>query len=84
MRAFRDPTRDELIREATRIAVDLGSEDPEFDAEHAAYWIAVEFHTGQWSNLYAALCASPYKPGLRESSPSNSLVWKALCKWMKV
>jgi hypothetical protein len=33
------------------------------DAEAAIYWFAVDYHGGQWSNLYAAQCASPYRPG---------------------
>lgn len=34
-----------------------------FDIETAAYYLASHFHGGQSSNLYSALCASPYSPG---------------------
>jgi len=36
----------------------------EFDVEAAIYWLASDYHGGQWSNLYAALCVSRYRPGL--------------------
>lgn len=34
-----------------------------FDIEEAAYWLAVHYHGGQWSNLYSLFSTSPYKPG---------------------
>lgn len=34
-----------------------------FDVEEAAYYLAVHWHGGGGSNLYAAQCASPFKPG---------------------
>jgi hypothetical protein len=37
-----------------------------FDIEDAAYWLAAHHHGGQASNLYAALSASPYRPGACE------------------
>ena len=33
-----------------------------FDIEEAVYWFAHDWHGDQSSNLYAALCASPYTP----------------------
>lgn len=34
------------------------------DIEEAIYWFASDYHGGMWSNLYKALCASPYKPSI--------------------
>lgn len=72
-----DPTRDELLAqlhielgerndgccqgEAGCYDADCGG--CELDVEAAAYWLASDYHGGQSSNLYAALCASPFRPG---------------------
>ena len=56
---MQDPTRDAMLGLLAR-------ELPYADAwtkEPAIYWFAAEYHGGQGSNLYAALCASPYTPG---------------------
>lgn len=70
-----DPTRSELIAfiEAAYPAITCGEvvcegDCPDgcgcrFDIEEAAYWAAVHCHGGQGSNLYVAICASPYNPG---------------------
>jgi len=70
-----DPTRGELIAfiEAAYPVITCGETVCEgdcpdgcgcrFEVEEAAYWAAVHCHGGQGSNLYTALCASPYSPG---------------------
>ena len=57
-----DPTREELLEQLRR----LDPEADEFQVEFAAYYLAAHYHAGQWSNLYRALSASPYKPGASE------------------
>ena len=57
-----DATRDEMVTFCDAIAVDATSD--EFDYEEAIYWFASEYHGGQWTNLYAALCASPFRPSI--------------------
>jgi len=79
-----DPTRAELIAhiEAAYPVVTCGesphSEDAcpdgcpcRFEIEEAAYWAAVHCHGGQWSDLYAALCASPFDPGMVGDLPDD-------------
>jgi len=56
-----DPTRDEM-REYLN-STPFIHECDEFDIEESIYWFASDYHGGQWSNLYAALCASDYSPG---------------------
>jgi hypothetical protein len=58
---MRDPTRNEML---TFLAGFYPGEADQFDREAAIYWFANDWHGGQWSNLYAALCASMYRPGL--------------------
>jgi hypothetical protein len=41
------------------------------EVEVAVYWIAVHWHGGQWSELYALQCASPYSPGMGEDGPEE-------------
>jgi hypothetical protein len=66
-RRFTDPTRAEMLRELTRAYrwTREGQNDNgwKFDVEEAVYHFASQYHGGQWSNLYSALCASPYRPG---------------------
>lgn len=59
------------------------------DGEHASievaiYWYALLNHGGQASNLYAALCASEYKPGpitkMDSEGPVVAEFYKQLCK----
>lgn len=69
-----DPTREELLTYLTLCAGPFDDGDGlNFDAEQAAYWLACDFHGGQASNLYAALCASPYRPGLIENGPDGEI-----------
>ncbi len=58
-----DPTRQEML---AFLAEQFGKDAEEIDIEAAIHWFAVKWHSGQWSNLYAASYASPYKPGLME------------------
>jgi len=57
-----DPTRDEMLTHLVN-NVPGADEASEFDREGAIYWFANDWHTGQGSNLYAALCASKFSPG---------------------
>ena len=43
----------------------------EFDREAAIFWFADRYHSGQSSNLYAALSASDYTPGRSEYGPEE-------------
>jgi len=40
----------------------------EDEAHVAIYWFLHDFHQGQWSKEYRALCSSPYKPGACRNS----------------
>jgi hypothetical protein len=62
-----DPTRDEMLEYLC--AQPFAGEADDFDREQAIYWFAAHYHGGQWSNLYAALCASEYSPGNLECEP---------------
>lgn len=64
-----DPTRDEMLAYLSSIAA---SSFDDVDIEAAIYWFAANWHSGQWSNLYAALSASPYHPGLCERGPDDT------------
>lgn len=55
-----------------------GEEDVRFDIEEAIYWFANDWHGGQWSNLYAALCNSEYTPSQLSRHASNPLFYDAL------
>jgi hypothetical protein len=50
----------------------------EFDREQAIYWFASDYHGGQWSNLYAALCESQYQPSPIERCPDGEDCYQAL------
>lgn len=58
MKPGNDPTRAEMLAALERF--DHAAE--RFEVEAAIYWLACDYHGGQWSNLYAALCASPFRP----------------------
>jgi hypothetical protein len=58
-----DPTIDEMRETLT----DLVPYADEFTTEAAIYWFASDYHSGQGSDLYKALCASPYTPGALEA-----------------
>lgn len=58
---MQDPTATEM-REFLA-ALPFADEADEFDREEAIYWFANDYHGGQSSDLYRALCNSPYSPG---------------------
>ena len=60
---MKDPTREELLEAIAPELACLGSEAEQFDIEEAIYWIASDYHNGQWSNLYSLLSNSAYHPG---------------------
>jgi hypothetical protein len=65
-----DPTIEEMRRAL--------SEADEWEREAAIYWFASDYHGGQWSNLYAALCASQYQPSMIERCPDGEDCYQAL------
>ena len=42
------------------------------DIAAGAYWFAVNYHGGQFTELYAAQSRSPYRPGRCERGPDES------------
>ena len=56
-----DPTLEEM---RAFLIAQFGSEADDFDREGAIYAFATDWHSGITSNLYAALCASEFKPGM--------------------
>jgi hypothetical protein len=67
-----DPTRRQLVRAILRQFGTYRQDDPEgfrFDLESAIYWFAAHWHGGQWSNLYAVLSMSEYRPGYSTRGP---------------
>lgn len=55
-----DPTHNEMCEHLYNT---FGRETDVFDVETAVYWFASDWHGGQWTNLYKALCVSDYRPG---------------------
>ena len=47
------------------------NEDNYFDAAQALHWYCVNFHSGQYSDLYSIQCKLGYKPGGQESGCEN-------------
>ena len=70
-----DPTRFDLLRSGAAYLRDWGLEKDSrlFIIEEAAYWFATWNHGGQWSNLYRALCASPFTPSPLANGPSDQI-----------
>jgi len=63
-----DATREEMLQ----LLASCGCAD--FEAEAAIYWFAHDWHGGQGSNLYSAMCTSRYRPGPCEAGVrGNSL-----------
>jgi hypothetical protein len=69
MTTMQDPTRDEML--AFVASLPFASERDESDIEEAIYWYASDYHGGQWSNLYAAICESPFTPGPCSNGPED-------------
>lgn len=57
---MQDPTRGEMVDFLSNA---YGSDADKCDIAEAIYWFAYDYHGGQWSNLYSALCTSPFSPG---------------------
>jgi hypothetical protein len=73
---MRDPTHQEMFDFLAKTCA--GSEDIRFDIEEAIYWFACHYHSGQWSNLYAALCQSEFKPGMNTNGPYETFCYDCL------
>ena len=54
-----DPTLSEMLDYLTSYSIEI---EP-FEQHEAKYCVAHDYHGGQWSNLYSALCTSPFNPG---------------------
>jgi len=90
-----DPTRDELIAflqdhyaETTGEPIEYGTHSmATWDIEEAAYWLSVHHNCGQWTNLYAVSCVSPFTPGASShgtvDGTSASLLYDAGAKWIE-
>ena len=53
-----------------------------------AYWSLTEWHAGQWSYEYTALCAlgTVFKPGMTsgpEDGTSEQIAYDACCAWLQ-
>jgi hypothetical protein len=72
----KDPTHAEMFAFLTTQA--RGEDDLRFDFEEAIYWFASDYHGGQWSNLYAALCQSDYTPSQLSRVASNPFFYDML------
>ena len=68
---MQDPTYDEMETFLKTLTI---YEASEFDIACAIYWFSSLWHSGQWSNLYSALCRSEYSPGACETEPSSDTV----------
>ena len=69
MSTIADPTREEMLTYLYAQGCDIDVD--EFDIEEAIYWFASDYHSGQASNLYSALSASPLKPGASSCGPEQ-------------
>jgi hypothetical protein len=54
-----DPTTKEMLDYLSPLL----PEAYEADLHEAIYWFAADYHGGQWSNLYSALCSALFRPG---------------------
>jgi hypothetical protein len=76
MALYADPTRDEMLELLNGLA--FADEFDDFAREEAIYWFARDYHGGQWTNLYRALCASPFHPGPIGTGPEDTYLYEAL------
>lgn len=61
---MKDPTIEEMRAHLTEKYARLAEpSDLAASVEVAIYWFAAQWHGGQWSNLYSAMCATGYRPG---------------------
>lgn len=68
-----DPTAQDMRDALSKLTSSYELE--EFDIEEAIYWFSNDYHGGQSSNLYSALSASRFRPGLIERGPSGTMAW---------
>ena len=66
---FADPTKKELLKSLVAGFGQATIREGIFDAEEAIYWLASDFHGGQWSNLYSVLSTSKFRPGRCSNGP---------------
>ena len=60
-----DPTLSEM--QAFLLTQPYAAEADASDVAQAIYWFCADWHGGQWSNLYSALCCHGYTPGACEA-----------------
>lgn len=77
---MKDPTIEDMRAFLSANAAYL--EASEFDVEEAIYWFAYEWHGGQSSNLYSALCQSQFSPGPCSSGPEPGSVAETLVEYL--
>lgn len=74
-----DPTYQEML---DFLGVQFGTEFDESDKAEAIYWFANDYHGGQFSSLYEALCLTQFHPGPCSSGPeedsSAAMMYEAL------
>lgn len=77
---MKDPTAEQMRRFLSDPASVIHDTDDEaqFAIEEAIYWFANNWHGGQSSNLYEALCGSPYNPGPIRVGPEDDYLYDEL------
>lgn len=63
---MKDPTATEM-----RAFLNTAPFTDEFSREEAIYWFANDYHEGQGSNLYSALCCSEFRPSPLARGPEE-------------
>lgn len=59
-----DPTKEEILSFLLNDPATKHVIDDESSVEEALYYIAYNYHTGQFSNLYSILSTSQYRPSM--------------------
>lgn len=80
---MQDPTREEMIEFLNKCQTFGDDDSKEFEIEEAIYWFANKYHSGQSSNLYAALSTSQYKPGPNTKKPDDDYLFECLVEEYK-
>jgi hypothetical protein len=66
IRTCDDPTREDMLAHLASVIDEhphgVREENQAWDIEEAIYWFASDWHGGQGTNLYEALCASLFTP----------------------
>lgn len=70
-----DPTKLELLKCAAKYlhGEGLDRDSRQWITYEAIYWFALDWHTGQTSNLYSVLSTSPFTPGPLDDGPQDEL-----------